>query len=711
MSSIKSLPVYLVLLIGISFFAFTPAGNKDNVVPGKYEKIIRNVMLVLKEIHYDPKAVDDGFSEQVFDRYMNALDPNKNILLKSDIDALKAKFGKLVDDELNGKLKAEFFLAAGEVYKKRVEELGVVYKDILSKPFDFTKDERVQLDPDKVDFPANEADRKEVWRKRLKFMSLERVNDLMNQQESGKATGKEKSAAEMEKEAREKVLKVENRIFEGMTKKATPDEYFRLFMNSVTQLYDPHTDYFPPVEKRNFDEEMSGRYGGIGAGLRDEDGNIKIMSLTSGSPAQKSGEILIGDVLISVAQGGNEPVDVSGLSVSDCVKMIRGKVGTDVKLTLRKADGTVKTIKLTRQELKLEDTFVKSSIIKDGDQKIGFIYLPEFYADFERPGGSRCAQDVAAEINKFKKEGVTGIIMDLRNNGGGSLYDVVQMAGFFIEDGPIVQVKDREGNIQTQKDRDKSVLWDGPLAVMVNEFSASASEIFAAAIQDYGRGVVIGSTSTFGKGTVQRQIPLNFENNKLLETDEYGSIKVTLQKFYRINGGSTQLKGVTPDIVLPDTYEYLKYREKDDKSALEWDQISKAGFSNWKNVNIQTIANESMVRVGANPVFSQIKNQTDWLGKEVDKDYSLQLTAYRAEQKTIKEAGKKIESLLKNTDSLNVSFMEQDLAKYMGEKDKADRNANFLKALKTDIYIAETVKVIQDMIKENNVVMNKKENE
>lgn len=709
MSSIKSLPVYFVLLIGISFFAFTSAGNKEKVVPSKYEKIIRNVMLVLKEIHYNPKDVNDEFSGQVFDHFLNALDPNKNILLKSDIDALRAKFGKQVDDELNGKMKPEFFMAAGEIYRKRLEELTTVYQDILSKPFEFTKDERVQLDPDKVEFPATEAERREVWRKRLKFMSLERVNDLMNQQENNKTPGKEKTPAEMEKEAREKVLKVQNRFFEGMQKKATPDEYFRLFMNAVTQLYDPHTDYFPPVEKRNFDEEMSGRYGGIGAGLREEDGNIKIMSLTSGSPAWKSGEIAVGDVLISVAPGGTEPVDVSGLSVTDCVKMIRGKVGTDVKLTLRKADGTIKNVKLTRQELKLEDTFVKSTIIKNGDQKIGFIYLPEFYADFERPGGARCAQDVAVEINKFKKEGVNGIIMDLRNNGGGSLYDVVQMAGFFIEDGPIVQVKDREGNIQTQKDRDKTVLWDGPLAVMVNEFSASASEIFAAAIQDYGRGVIIGSTSTFGKGTVQRQIPLNFENNKLLDTDEYGSIKVTLQKFYRINGGSTQLKGVTPDIILPDTYEYLKYREKDDKAAMEWDEISKAGFYNWKNVNIPSIANESKVRVGANPVFSQIKDQTEWLGKEVDKDYPLQLTAYRAEQKKIKETGKKIEGLLKNTDSLDVSFMAQDVPKYLGEKDKADRNANFLKALKTDIYVAETVKVVQDMIKESNVALQKKE--
>jgi carboxyl-terminal processing protease len=455
---------------------------------------------------------------------------------------------------------------------------------------------------------------------------------------------------------------------------------------------------------------MSGRYGGIGAGLREDDGNIKIISLTSGSPAWKSGEIAVGDVLVSVGQAVGEPVDVTGLTTSDCVKLIRGKVGTDVRITVRKTDGAIKTIKLNRQELKLEDTFLKSSIIKTNDQKIGFIYLPEFYADFERPGGARCSQDVAAEIAKFKKEGVNGIIMDFRNNGGGSLYDVVQMAGFFIEDGPIVQVKDREGSIQTQKDRDKEVLWDGPLAVMVNEFSASASEIFAAAIQDYGRGVIIGSTSTFGKGTVQRQIPLNFEGNKLLDTDEYGSIKVTLQKFYRISGGSTQLKGVTPDIVLPDTYEYLKYREKDDKSALSWDEISRAGFSGWKNsVNIPSLKTGSNARVETSPIFSQIKSQTEWLGKEIDQDYSLKLDVFREEQKKIKDAGKKIEALLKNADSLNVVFMDQDFQKYMGEKDKADRNGNFLKALKTDVYVAETVKVIQDMIKENNIALNKKQ--
>jgi carboxyl-terminal processing protease len=707
MKSRKSIPLYFLLVAGglaIVAFRFTS-------LPNKYEKIIKNVVMVVREVHYNPKPIDDNLSKVVFTRFIEDLDVNKDILLQTDVDALRAKYGTGLDEELLGKNKPEFFAVAGDLYKKRFEELAPVYKELLSSPFDFSKDENVLLDTKKVKAPANEAERKEYWRKRMKFMTLERLNDLLNQQEAdkNKPGAVSKTTAGLEKEAREKVTKVMDRMFEGMRKKATTDEYFRIFVNDFTQEMDPHSDYFPPVEKRNFDEEMSGRYGGIGAGLREEDGNIKIISLTSGSPAWKSGEIAVGDMIVSVTQAVGDPVDVAGLGTSDCVKIIRGKVGTEVKLTLKKADGSIKVVKLVRQELKLEDTFVKSTIIKEGDQKIGMIWLPEFYADFERPGGARCAPDVAKEIEKLKRESVSGIILDLRNNGGGSLYDVVQMAGFFIEDGPVVQVKDREGVVSTQKDRDKSVLWDGPLAVMVNEFSASASEIFAAAIQDYKRGVIIGSSSTFGKGTVQRQIPLNFDDNKMLETDEYGSIKITLQKFYRVSGGSTQLKGVTPDIIIPDTYEYLKFREKDSESALKWDEISRAGFSEWKsNPDFDYVKKNSAGRIQNSASFKLIRENTAWLNGQMDKEYSLNLEKYRAEQKLIKATSKQMEGLMKNTAPLNVSFMKEDETKYLGDKDKADRNNNFLKALGTDIYLAETVKVVQDMIKVQNIALNKK---
>jgi carboxyl-terminal processing protease len=728
MSSKNSLPVYLVLLVGISFFAFkntsltkrnspntvmvngmelpesTFANLEAKIVPNKYEKIIRNVMLVLDEIHYSPKEVNNDFSKQIFKKYVEELDASKDILLQSDIEALRIKFEDKIDDELKLQIKAEFFSVAGEVYKKRLLEVEPFVKDILSKPFDFTINETINLDGKTLPSPTNEAERKDYWRKKLKYMTLDRYNDLLTQNETAKV---KKSTSALEKEAREKVMKIITRNYDGMKRKTSTDDFFKVFMNSVTQTFDPHTDYFPPIDQRSFNEEMSASFYGIGAQLREEEGNVKLGPINPGSPAEKSGELTVGDIVLAVGDGTKEPIDVTGYTTQECVKLIRGKQDTEVRLTVKKADGTVKVVKLIRKKINLDNTLAKSTVIQQGDQKIGMIYLPEFYANFEDPNGARCAKDVATEINKLKAENVSGIIMDLRNNGGGSLYDVVQMVGFFIEDGPIVQVKDRRGDIQTQKDKDKSVLWDGPLAVMVNEFSASASEIFAAAIQDYNRGVIIGSSSTFGKGTVQRQIPLNFENNKMLDVDEYGSIKVTLQKFYRVNGGSTQLKGVTPDIQLPDMYEYLKYREKDDAAALSWDEIKKANFTGAPNkLDIMNIKKSSEARIAKSPAFNIIKTNTELINKESDKNYSLNLIAFKDEQKRIKNLGKQIDDVLKVRDSMNVSFLKVDEDKYLkSEADKAETNKNFLRIISKDIYLSEAVKIVSDMIKTKTVAL------
>ncbi len=754
MTSKNSVPLYLILFIGVSFFAFKnlsfniperkshtvmvdgmelpeSATTTLDIVPDKYEKIIRNVMLVLEELHYNPKKVNDDFSKLIFKDFLEDLDYGKDIFLASDVEKLRSKFENKIDEELQSKIKAEFFGAAGEMYQQRLAEIEPYIKELLSKPFDFTINESIVVDTKKTMFPKDEAERKDFWRKKLKLMVLERYNDLLNQNEkvTNASTTKtnpkkvnvaaikvdnkittttNKSTEALEKEAREKVLKIITRSYDGMKKKANKDEYFKLFMNTVTQAFDPHTDYFAPVEQRSFNEDMSASYFGIGAQLKEEEGNIKIGPLTPGSPAQKNGELTIGDILIAVAQGDNEAVDISGFTTPDCVKIIRGKENTEVRLTVKKADGTIKIVKLVRKKLNLEGTLARSSVVIQNNQKIGIINLPEFYANFESPDGARCAKDVAVEIEKLKAENVTGIIMDLRNNGGGSLYDVVQMVGFFIEDGPIVQVKDKDGKISTQKDKDKSVLWNGPLAVMVNEFSASASEIFAAAIQDYNRGIVIGSTTTYGKGTVQRQIPLNFENNKLLNTDEYGSIKVTLQKFYRVNGGSTQLKGVVPDIVLPDVYEYLKFREKESVSAMQWDEIPKASFNATTSFGFTDIIKNSYKRIEANPVFNAIKLNTALLDKTNDKEYSLNLNVYRDEQKKVKEINNNMDDQLKVRDSLQVSYLKADEDKFLNvAADKLENNKRFLQFESKDIYINEAVKIVLDMINTKTIALKK----
>src|ERR1700761_7505110 len=400
---------------------------------------------------------------------------------------------------------------------------------------------------------------------------------------------------------------------------------------------------------------MSGRFFGIGASLKDEDGNIKIVTLVSGSPAWKSGKVAPNDIILKVAQAGQEPVDLTGLIGEDAIKLIRGTKGTEVRLWLKKPDGSVKMVSLIRDEIVQDEaTFARSAIVNSPKGKIGYIYLPEFYADFEDPKGHRCSIDVAHEVMKLKEEKVDGIVLDLRYNGGGSLYDVVQMAGLFVEQGPIVQVRDRDGKPSILPDHDKSVLYDGPFAVMVNELSASASEIFAAAIQDYHRGVIIGSTSTYGKGTVQRNIGLDKTLGFADANSELGTIKLTLQKFYRISGGSTQLKGVASDIVLPDIYpdiyEYSKIREKDNPDALPWDEIPKADYTPWKYAydvnNIKGLSNE---RLKNNSAMNLIRQDEEWLNKEKDKVYPLNLQKYRDEQKQLKSTYKQIETLSKLT--------------------------------------------------------------
>jgi carboxyl-terminal processing protease len=533
-------------------------------------------------------------------------------------------------------------------------------------------------------------------------MVLERYSDLLDARDQlKKGDTSYKSDAVLEKEAREKVRLLISRNFDRMITKTKENERFDLLVNTVTEYMDPHTTFFPPLEKRSFDEQMSGRFFGIGASLRnDENGSIKIATLVAGLPAWKSQQIAVGDQVLKVAQGTEPPVDLAGYESADAVKLIRGKKGTEVRLTIKKADGTIKIVSMIREEVELDETYAKSAVIQEGGKKIGYIFLPEFYADWERPNGARCSQDVAKEIIKLKEQQIDGLIMDLRNNGGGSLYDVVQMVGFFIPEGPIVQVKDREGNPSILRDRDKSVLYDGPLAVMVNEFSASASEIFAAAIQDYGRGIVIGSSSTYGKGTVQRNIGLD-QGNGIFSKDvgEVGTLKLTLQKFYRINGGSTQLKGVTPHIILPDQYENLKYREKDNPDALPWDEIQKAAYPMvGPTYEPNNVRQKSMERVAANPIFNAIKESSALTEKMNQRIYSLQLIKYRDEQKKIRDAYKKIDDAAKVINKLQVNILPSDSTRLSPDQDKFERRKQWITNISKDVYINETTQVVSDMI-------------
>jgi carboxyl-terminal processing protease len=703
--NMKRLPIVIAMVIAGVFLAFNTMGKSNTPPPGKYEKILQIVGEYLKQGHFSPKDVNDDFSKKVYQKYFEELDQDKNIFLQQDLAALD-QYSTKIDDEIKG-APVQFFLEAGKLFNKRIEEASAVYKDILSKPFDFTVNESVVTDPKKINFPSTEAERKEVWRKRLKYLTLQRYSDLVDARESNK--GKEgftvKTDKQLEEEARSKVKTSMDRTFERYKLKFDDDEKFSVFVNTITGMMDLHTEYMAPLDKRYFDEALSGSFDGIGAQLGYEEGNIKIVSVLPGGPAQKSQQVEVGDVIVRVGQGAETPVELAGFDVTDAVKLIRGKKGTEVRLTLRKKDGSLKTIGLIRDKIIQDETYVRSAVINEGSSKIGYIFLPEFYANFNDPTDPhRSAVDVEQEVKKLKAEKVDGIVIDLRNNGGGSLNDVVQIAGLFIDRGPIVQVKSRGRSPEVLKDNDGGVLWDGPLAVMVNEFSASASEIFAAAMQDYGRAVIIGSTSTYGKGSVQRSIGLD-PDNFMSSNSDLGSLKLTLQKFYRISGGSTQLKGVVPDIVIPDFYEYLKIREKDNPNALPYDEINKANYAMWQpGFNLQTVENLAKARVANDSVFRLIKVQTDILAKQDDKEYPLEMVQFKKEQKITRDAVKKIESLIKLDKNMQVSFLPQDKDRYISaDKDKTERYKQWLNNVGKDLYVDQAVKVINDMVTQENL--------
>jgi carboxyl-terminal processing protease len=701
----KFIPVVLVLTAASIFLAFQSQGKTDrNDNPkSRYAKVLRNVGILLEEGHYSPKKIDDAFSKQVLNSFIETLDDDKSIFLQSDVDGFK-KYDDKVDDEIHGSDLKSFY-AVNEVYIKRRDETFAIVNEVLSRPFDFTVNETIPSDRNKLQFAKTEAERREIWRKTVKYAVLGKFVELQEDRERNKDKKdfKFKADSTLEREAREQIKRRMERTMNNKKNHETIDENFSTFVNAIAQTMDPHTDYFPPVDKRSFDESMSGKFYGIGAVLKDDDGKIKIGTIVPGMPVERNGEIKVDDEILKIGEGSAEPVDVTGYAVTDAVKLIRGaKKGSEVRLTIKKADGTIKIIPLLRDEIKLEDTYAKSAVI-NGSHKVGYIYLPEFYQDFQDRNGSSCSKDVAKEVEKLKAENVQGIIIDLRGNGGGSLSEVVKMAGLFIEEGPICQVKSRDDKPYVWRDKDKSVLYSGPLTVLVDEFSASASEIFAAAIQDYKRGIIIGSTSTYGKGTVQRSIPLLPESENTLfnskDAEDLGALKLTIQKFYRVNGGATQLKGVVPDIVLADRLEHYKFREKDSKSALPWDEISKADYQTWPGaVNNESVVNTVADQIEKAPVFAKIKENINQLQTDENKELSLNIIKYKDEQKAVKNIYKQLDDLTKLGKEMNVANNTADTMAINSTKDKVEKNKQWLKRVSGDIYINETLKVVDKMI-------------
>lgn len=687
----------LLLASGLITCSFLPREQSD---PQK-SIVTETVMLqLLNGAHFSPREFNDRFSEDVYDLYIKRLDINKKFFLQSDIDQLK-KSRRLIDDEvLSGKLT--FFEEANNLLNQRMNEVEGFYKELLSKPFDYTVQESIETDNKKLKYAANAQALKDEWRKVLKYQTLIRLSDMMEAQEKAEAkkdTVVEKKSFEvMEKEAREKVEKNYTDFFKRLKKQEDTDR-LGVYLNTISNAYDPHTEFFPPRVKENFDIAMSGQLEGIGAQLQEKDGSIKVSNIIPGSPSWRQGQLKAGDVIIKVAQGANDPVDVTDMRLDEAVTLVRGKKGTEVRLTVRKVDGSVVVIPIIRDVVVLEETYAKSLVLTGG-KKIGYIKLPSFYADFNKQGGRRCANDMKKEVMKLKAEGIDGLIIDVRNNGGGSLQDVVEIAGMFIPKGPIVQVKSRGQNADVLEDKDPAVLYDGPLAIMVNNISASASEILAAAMQDYKRGVVIGGEQTFGKGTVQRVFNmddyLSYKDNGF---KPIGSLKLTTQKFYRVNGGATQLKGVSSDIVLADRYEKLYRGEREEEYPMIWDEIKPATIELWNggSLDLKTMKKNSDSRTSSNKAFQFIKQLEERYQKQKDESLiSLNLETYRKEAKKNNDDSEQLDALAKELPELNVRSLDIETDNLIKDSVKVAVHEEWVKQVKKDFYIREAMEVIKD---------------
>jgi len=678
--------------------------------------IVKNTRNTLTYLHYKPATVDDKFSENVFNKYLEYIDPSKRFLLQSDYDLFKKDYHNLDDYYKSENLG--FYNSTVDTIYKRIADAEKYSMDALSKPFDFNQKENFNIDYKTSKFAKDKNESKDLWRKYLKYNVMLEIISMQDELKGQKKDTLDNSSsikpikdpladekkkitkdtpfAEVEKMAREEVKDLISDYFRRI-KQTKRENYFSIYMNSFTEQYDPHTTYFSPTSKEDFEFEMSGQMEGIGAKIQDKRGYATIAELIVGGPAWKSNKLEVGDKIIKVAQGKNgEAKNIVGMILSDAIRLIKGKKGTEVVLTIQKKDGSQQTISLIREVIESEEVFARSSVITDekGD-KYGIIYLPEFYTPMGKEGGRYPSDDIKKEIDILKKENIKGLVFDVRNNGGGSLEEVVKISGLFINQGPIVQVRRSDGMLKIHEDKDNSIAYDGPLVVMVNELSASASEIFAAAMQDYGRAVIVGSPQTFGKGTVQTILPLDRQSG----SDELGAIKLTIQKFYRVNGGSTQLKGVQSDIALVDQFTYEDISEASRSEALNWDQIKPLVIAKWPSAfDLAKIKTNSKTRLANNAHLALMNESFKFIKSMEDvKEIPLNLEDYKTYRKTREDKIKKFETLDKYKNNFKFTMNQNDLATTKTDTVlKAKRN-NWFKGMQKDFYLNEAVNVLRDI--------------
>ena len=666
--------------------------------PSKDKLLIEIISYVLNKGHYSPSQINDQFSEEVYKNFLNGVDSRHLFFIESDIDFFDS-FKFEIDDQIKTS-KIEFFNLSHQRYLQRLDQVMSFYPSLLNQSFDFSIDEKIDLDFENTSYSKSLSELKKQWRKFLKFNALGIYSNLKEDENRKKEKNPEynlKTDKEIEIETR-KVLKDDMKYFFEARNDLNRNDYFSIYVNSIALQFDPHTSYFAPSAKDRFDQNISGKFEGIGARLTKRNQEVEIVDIISGGPVWRENSLRPGDKILKVSQINETPVDVVGMRLDDVIKLIKGPKGTKVILTVRKVDGSILDVTLTRDIIELEEAFAKSTIIEKDNVKYGLINLPRFYVDFQDYGKRNAATDVKYEIQKLKKQDVQGIIIDLRNNGGGSLQTVVDMAGYFIENGPIVQVKSTGGKKQILFDTDNEIEWNGALVLIVNEFSASASEILAAAFQDYRRGIVLGSKQTYGKGTVQNMIDLN----KIISGNTYGDLgamKLTTDKFYRINGGSTQLEGVKSDVIFPNRYSYIEVGEKDQENPLEWDKITPASYETFINEDrFLSIIEKSNKRLEINPYVKLIDDQAKLIKqRQENSEFTLNYKDL-IKQKEIEDfESEKFKKLNEFNNTLTFYPTNTDLEKISNDSILIKKRERWEETLSKDIYLDEAINILKDL--------------
>jgi len=699
--------LFLGVLMAVTSCSFATKEFND---PDKDKTLLDLITYVLEKGHYSPSDMDDAFSIAVYEDFISAMDPLKRYFFASDIEEF-SKYRTAIDDQIKSK-DLSFFNAVYDRYVIRNEEGKKRYAEVLEMPFDYSVNEKINVDYDNLKYVKNEEEMKDRWRQQLKFSTISNYYDLVEDKDNeakAKKEAQEKgetyepsenanlTSAEIEEKSRTQTKTSLDEYYE-FTDDLERKDYFATFLTTVVEEFDPHTNYFAPPDRDRFDLRMSGKLEGIGARLQKKNDYIKVVDVISGGPAWRGEHVEVGDLITKVRQEDEkEAVSVVGMRVDDAVKLIKGPKGSKVILTIKGVDGTTRDETITRDVVELEETYAKSTIIGKTDKKFGLINLPAFYFDMENYKERNSASDVKREVERLKEEGVEGLILDLRNNGGGSLRTAVDIAGLFIKEGPVVQVSSSSGK-EVLEDKDDSILWDGPLVILVNELSASASEILAAAMQDYKRAIIIGSKQSYGKGTVQNLVDLNqwMRNNNM---GDMGALKVTTQKFYRVNGGSTQLEGVKSDVVMPDRFSYIDVGERDYDNPLPYDKIAPATYDLWDGyVDFDEAIAKSNARMAKSEQLALIDENAKWIKMRRDElDVTLNFDEYYAEIEKRKAETKKFDAIDAYDNKLNYTSLPDEVVLMRQDTTLREKRKRWHKSLAKDIYVEEAINVLEDL--------------